>query len=109
MKSSSQKNFNSDLKAHGVRKASAGTRAALRPTGRLAPTIPDFQNKKASREMNADKPVSYMLKGKKSPPPPPRSKRVEELKTTEAQDEAVDLWKILAYYRERVQAHEIDR
>ena len=107
MKSASQRNLNSDLKSQGVRKASAGARQ--RPTGRLAPTIPDSQGKKPSREMTADKPVNWLLKGKKSPPQPTKPKKATELKTSEAQDEAVDLQKILAYYRERVQAHEIDR
>lgn len=59
--------------------------------------------------MQPDRPVNYLLKGKKSPPPPPKAKKAEDLKTTEAQDEAMDLQKILSYYRERVQAHEIDR
>lgn len=59
--------------------------------------------------MAADRPIKHLLKGKKSPPPPAKPKKAEELKTTAAQDEATDLQRILAYYRERVQAHEIDR
>ena len=100
--SASEKNSNSDLK---VGKASAGPR----PLGKLQPTVPEFKNKEVSRRMHADRPVKSLLKGKKSPPPPAKPKKAEELKTTEAQDEAMDLQKILAYYRERVQAHEIDR
>lgn len=59
--------------------------------------------------MLADRPITHLLKGKKSPPKPTKPKKAEELATTEAQDEAVNLHKILAYYRERVQAHEKDR
>ena len=105
---SSAKDLNADLaKPKAVRRASAGGRAQ-RPTGRLEP-VPIVHNRKASRKMVADRPVTFLLKGKKQTPEPPKQKRAEELKTNEAQDEAIDLQKILAYYRERVQAHELDR
>lgn len=108
--SSSRKSLNSDLKTNGARKASAGGRQA-RATGRLLPTAPSgsgLQNK-PSTSLQADRPVNYLLKGKKSPPKPQKPKRIDQVPTSEAQDQAIDLQKILAYYRERVQAHEIDR
>ena len=93
-----------------MKPASASAAKAHRPVSKIAPTIPDkLTPKPPSRTMVPDKPVNYLLKGKKSPPQPPKAKKASDLPTTEAQDEAMDLKKILAYYRERVQAHEIDR
>jgi len=50
-----------------------------------------------------------LLKDKKKRPEPSRAKRPEDLKTNEAQDEGVNLQKILSFYRSRVDAHEQDR
>ena len=59
--------------------------------------------------MHIDKPQDFLHKGKKRPETAKPLKRAEDLATTEEQDQGVDLQRILAYYRERVVAHEQDR
>ena len=73
--------------------------------GTFMPTAPTELPKKNPRKMYADRPQDFLHKGKKRPETA-KLKRAQDLETTEEQDQAVDLHKILAYYRERVVAHE---
>ena len=50
-----------------------------------------------------------MLKDKKKRPATAKAKVPSDLKTNEAQDEGINLQKILNFYRDSVEAHEKDR
>ena len=59
--------------------------------------------------MHADKPQTFLTKGKKPRPETAKPKKAEALVVTEQQDDSMNLQKILAFYRARVEAHEKDR
>ena len=61
------------------------------------------------KPLTADKVQTFLLKDKKKRPEPHKAKKPSDLKTNQAQDEGVNLQKILSFYRGRVDAHEQDR
>ena len=69
----------------------------------------ESSGKKVSRVMTADKPQTFLTKGKKPRPETAKLRKPEDLTVTEQQDEGIDLQKILGFYRDRVEAHEKDR
>ena len=50
---------------------------------------------KGSKEMTADKPQTFLLKGNKKRPATAKPQRPQDLKTNEDQDEGVNLTKVL--------------
>lgn len=66
------------------------------------------KNSNTRKPLTADKVQTFLLKDKKQRPES-KAKKPSDLKTNQAQDEGVNLQKILSFYRNRVEAHEQDR
>ena len=89
--------------------ADLSTVGAKGPRTKLNTRPSSGSGKTKSRAMHPDKPQSFLLKGKKQRPETAKPKKVGDLSTNQLQDEAVDLKKIMTFYRSRVEAHEKDR